>query len=710
MVEIRKRRWRIATWASLGVAAYLGHSDAFAEARESEQRVKVVGQVELSPVEPVRGLFVRVGRENHIWQTPLEQQTWPSPQFELELPEADDYRFEVIGVFVEPQDGAHDAYYTIFPKRPISFVQSEANFRLDQTLRPLRIRFEENAYSKFELSVESTGSAFSDEGVWLGEFLSTREWSLQETGPFEVTTWVLAGRYQDLSIRMIPAGDAGQELSWSRYSVSPDEDEVILHAPSLMETPLALDVAGNSVSMQSGQVHVHATWDAGPPSEPFRFRPFLFDVDVSGRSTFSIPRRQRKSFSIQPTLYFEDGSATTLNAEYLELEQDRPLERSVELVPQDLSVAVDASFPVERMRVSIARAPFLQAARATKEVEFGKEAGRVGERQTADLTLQLPKDASWGLDGLSVHHKRTLWMSRYRKSYGPESMYFSGPVLQRVEFGKVASLSLAEVSVEHVRALRGDAQVGESDQDIDFGNLVLRGETVQEVLDRRGWYTDTIHARGADFDVVGRAGFDVVGRAGHLYRLVVESEFGDQVADALDLTFGYPQSVQPGGPVFVGSSLSSKQRCARVEIMIPRVFTSGSFAINAFSAGPLTPLGYALWPEQPIQTRAFEVRRTAGILPSTRARVCLQFDQERLEQEGRASEDLTLAYRTRFVLGEAPCPSGQEQLGSGWCAMPMVDPQEMIFLLGQEPGCAWRCGEASAWQMQTLGWLVPEAP
>lgn len=697
----RKRSWILRAGFGIGLASLGVHRPSFAQdsSGNSLRSAKLFGKVSLSPIEPVRGLLVEVGEGDRCCSTLPEQEVWPSTEFELDLEERKGYRFHSIGVFVEPQDGAKDAFYALFPGKEIEFDQGVASFEVEAALKPIRIYAEGVEFDEFDLSAKAESHWWSKK--YRGtDFVSVREWHVDGESNRDFKIWVPEGASPTIELVLTAKGIDGRPIryEWIWYYWSKPE----LSTPPFLEGQVHLDIDGATSALIGGDLTVLYSWHGrSDDGLPHAFEPFFFEIDAEGKSQLLVPDNRGVGYRVKPTLYFEDGSATVLGDMDLNFAQDEDVhELPVHLTPQKASLSVASSFDLEKLRFSVDEHGWKEAS-ATQEVTLLRSEGQ-SEIKTANATLQLPAN-TWKLSGLSVNHAHGLWTSRYDWWKRPTEE-FESPSEELMSFGQVASLVDVYLRPGHEEARRREHYVRYRDPSQlgrETGLLnpesFLRGSSVQRGEDARGYYSDKIHLSS-------REGL-VVGRSGHRYKFVTEDLAGEQLSDPFEVTFGRPQKLRAGPLGFVGTSSGQEGRCNRLEMMYQGISSGGSVTLTGLPIAPTPPRGYLVWPEQGAQTRSFDIRRHFELEAGSTAQVCVQFDEARLAQAGLSPQDLTLAHRLTGGSNDPGCDDSNRYLGDQWCGMPKVEPQIMSFLLGHDDGCSWHCALANANELGNLALL-----
>lgn len=655
-------------------------------AAEPSRSAKLFGEISLSPIEPVIGSLVELGEKDRCCHTLPEQETWPSTEFELDLEDRDGYRFHSIGVFVEPQDGAKDAFYALFPSSQINFEQGEARFSFEHALRPVQVRLG-RSYWRDTLKIEAS-SRIQDL-----KFVSYREWDMSALSfPTTFVIWVPEGVEQELVIRTSTFDpDAGLDNFWDTTSTTrvlgKDQDSLDVWGLGTFGLNVDVELEGASSQWIQGGIRVHR--EDAVATRDYSFDRWSRDLRVYMNGS--------GVYQMQPSFLFEDGSHTTLATRELFFdakEREHEFDIQAQLTPTQLSTTVNANFDLEELRISVAQGTGINDAAATKEVKLGAPVGPL-KRREARTTLQLP-EGEWQLSGLMVQRKGLLWTSNYL-SWSADAEKVSSPAQELMDFGQAARLVELDLVVGPDEAQREDHHISRRSYPEGSSEWRLRGELVEPGQDARGRYVDRIYRQ--------HPRRDLIGRAGHRYRFVTEKPSGEQVGDAFEVTFGRPQKLRPVALAFTGTSSLGKGRCNELEIMYDGVASDGPITMSMLSLPPTPPRGYLVWPEKGEANRSFDVRRNFEVEPGSTARVCVQYDEEALAQAGLSAQDLTLAHPLKHQQGDEGCDPSNVYLGERWCGMPKVEPQEMVFLLGAEEGCRWYCGLAKASTLEKVALL-----
>lgn len=659
---------------------------------------KLYGEISLSPLEPVIGTLVEVGEGDTCCQTLPEQETWPSTEFEIDLEEREGYRFHSIGVFVEPQDGAKDAFYALFPTQGIRFEDGEASFAFERGLRPVEVHMGMGFWGK-SLTIEAR-STIQDLS-----FVSHKEWDLADfSDPSTFVIWVPEGVDQELIIRtsqLEPDKDFVNiwDIESTTRFLGKEQDRITIRGVRRVMVDVSVSVDGASSPWIKGEIAAHG-------GDPLARRSYSFQ---DSPSRLSIRFSDSESYWIQPSFVFEDGSSTTLATQEHRLSRksgSRKVDIRAQLTPTQVSALVDASFDLNKLRISVAQGTGVDDAGATKEVETSEPEGLLGQRK-ASATLQLPQ-GDWQLSGLSVRQKNSLWTSNYL-SWSGEAESLSPPAQDSMDFGPVArlvGLPLVMGLEEHKRTDHYSWYRVYHDSSFKWR---LRGTSVEPGQDLRGRYVDRVYLQETWDEAWGRAGRrvrgELIGRAGHRYRIVTEDTSGEQVKAPFEVTLGWPQKVRSTPLAFVGTASVRDGRCNGLEIMYDGIASEGSFILTRLPLAPTPPRGYLIWPEAGASNRSYDIRRDLDVEPGSTARVCVQYDEGSLAEAGLSPEELTLAHPLSHTDDDRGCDPSNRYLGRGWCGMSKVEPQEMVFLLGAKQGCAWHCGLAKANAMSQVALL-----
>lgn len=663
------------------------------EVNPSTRSATFFGEIDLEPIEPVIGLFVAMESERGCCQTDPKQEVWPTPQFELNLRPGMEYAFEGIGVFVDPQDDADDAYYYVRPTQTFDLSDGEEQYSFSQGLREIEIDLDLPVWDTGEKLVIKAHAQL--DGV---EFISVREWILPQESWRSAAPMRRIWVPKDVPVRLEFQVDledpdyGGLDMRWS-VEVDQDTAKTSTSPPGQSWFSGTYKVQGASQEVAPGS-RMYVELEGYPD--------FYGRMITSGEFLVRPPwEPNRTELKVQPMFMFQDGSSTTLSQHMLAVGPHDWEKRnlSYELHPRDARVYFNTSFALDQMRISLAKGSRLQDAQATVAVPVQTTAS--GE-QRATGTFQL-EAGEWQLGGLAANFERGSWWTRYQAwNSGLET--FSTSSDMNFDLGRTVSLAHASLPSGQYTAQRTPGIKPRIRPTLQAGPA-FRSEVTPGV-DARGKYIDSVRSQGET----------LVGRAGHRYRMMVEDPDAIRPQYAFDVEFGCSQSVQSGGPGYTGHPASGPASCDAIEMLYEQVDGDGEILINRLSRPWTPPLGYRTWSPAPTALSSVDIQRNFPVVPGSEVTVCMQFNRRALAKSGQNAQDLVLAYpvnQNSSELGEpssVKCPKGGRYASPGWCLMPSSLAPELIPFLdaGPDAQCGWRCGIADASALQSVSFLREE--